>query len=561
LDLVGSIAGFIPILGNVLNFTNVIEAGDKVASAIADEKDTRLKEYTNTKYGNNSFVAEYPKKELSAEEVLSLLFKSSSIDYLDATNLLSECIFSGYVNDKEFKQEQQSALKQVAAEMIQNAYSMLGYSHAAQQYYIKDFPTLTEDTATDLASYYENFSDTKSAGTALLQAIDEAFKKDGYIDETERLIIREKMMALNSTVIDFQPYNKTRDYKGEMIEATKLAMSLSEDSINKQIDGYIKDIGKEIDSYSLGADPVIDYLHKQGSDLEQEAKNTRDIKIFKATEPFYKNSSRFFNALFQDMYPSLYKKAEFTWGSMKSEDFYQDPLTDWQLANQGKADSAFTWWNYNETSISVSDDDFLSYYDDFIPKYKSIFSRDYIDIAASLLNSGNEMEKVFEQYLITIAANRHMYDYSEFGDFFEPPLSSVVQANTPVTIQMPVLFDDFWKVYRPRWPLLAQGGRATDVSIIGEVGPEWAIPERHDARTAELLNSAREASGFSWTELIASTGGLNGGGNVVSNNITYAPVIHANDARGIEDVLSKDKQLLDDWWGKRQWEMARSQWA
>lgn len=76
-----------------------------------------------------------------------------------------------------------------------------------------------------------------------------------------------------------------------------------------------------------------------------------------------------------------------------------------------------------------------------------------------------------------------------------------------------------------------------------------------------MLNSAREASGFSWTELIASTGGLNGGGNVISNNITYAPVVHANDSRGVEDVLSKDKQMLDDWWKQKQWEIKRTQWA
>ena len=75
------------------------------------------------------------------------------------------------------------------------------------------------------------------------------------------------------------------------------------------------------------------------------------------------------------------------------------------------------------------------------------------------------------------------------------------------------------------------------------------------------MNSAREASGFSWNELIASTGGLNCGGNVISNNITYAPVVHANDASGVEEVLTKDKQLLDDWWKQKQWEIKRTQWA
>ena len=49
---------------------------------------------------------------------------------------------------------------------------------------------------------------------------------------------------------------------------------------------------------------------------------------------------------------------------------------------------------------------------------------------------------------------------------------------------------------QPSVPQYALGGRADSPSIFGEAGPEWAIPERHDGRTAALLKAAAQASGF-----------------------------------------------------------------
>ena len=93
--------------------------------------------------------------------------------------------------------------------------------------------------------------------------------------------------------------------------------------------------------------------------------------------------------------------------------------------------------------------------------------------------------------------------------------------------------------------LHAEGGRSDVPAIFGEAGPEWAIPEEHSDRTAELLNAAREASGFSWNELIARYGGLNGRSDGVVVNIgSYAPVITAQDSRGVEQKLIEDKDRL-----------------
>lgn len=90
----------------------------------------------------------------------------------------------------------------------------------------------------------------------------------------------------------------------------------------------------------------------------------------------------------------------------------------------------------------------------------------------------------------------------------------------------------------------AEGGRATTASIFGEAGPEWAIPEEHSARTAELLNQARQASGFTWGDLISRFGGLNATPNSKTVQLTYSPTIHAGDASGMAQALLSDKERL-----------------
>ena len=90
----------------------------------------------------------------------------------------------------------------------------------------------------------------------------------------------------------------------------------------------------------------------------------------------------------------------------------------------------------------------------------------------------------------------------------------------------------------------AEGGRATSASIFGEAGAEWAIPEEHTERTAELLDAARRASGFTWGELLTRYGGLNADARGGSMVVHYSPVINAQDARGVEAVLAADKERM-----------------
>lgn len=99
--------------------------------------------------------------------------------------------------------------------------------------------------------------------------------------------------------------------------------------------------------------------------------------------------------------------------------------------------------------------------------------------------------------------------------------------------------------------LFAEGGRATSASIFGEAGPEWAIPEEHSERTAALLNAAREASGFTWPDILARFGGLNANPSNEPTTIIYSPTINAADATGVERVLQEDKKRLDKWYEEK----------
>lgn len=99
--------------------------------------------------------------------------------------------------------------------------------------------------------------------------------------------------------------------------------------------------------------------------------------------------------------------------------------------------------------------------------------------------------------------------------------------------------------------LFAEGGRATSASIFGEAGPEWAIPEEHSERTAALLNAAREASGFTWPDILARFGGLNSNPNNQPTTIIYSPTIHAADATGVDQALQEDKKRLDKWYEEK----------
>lgn len=131
---------------------------------------------------------------------------------------------------------------------------------------------------------------------------------------------------------------------------------------------------------------------------------------------------------------------------------------------------------------------------------------------------------------------------------------------------------------------MAEGGRATEPVVFGEAGPEWFIPEEKTSRTASLILAAMRASGFSLPELAeiagarmfaeggttgaalqwsgmpdtSSAGGRGEAGSESGGGIQvqYSPVIHTDNAAGVDKVLKEDKKRfekwMEDWWAKRQ---------
>ena len=94
------------------------------------------------------------------------------------------------------------------------------------------------------------------------------------------------------------------------------------------------------------------------------------------------------------------------------------------------------------------------------------------------------------------------------------------------------------------------GGRADTPSIFGEDGPEWAIPERHDARTLALLQSAAKASGFTWADILNRTGGLNAT-PAQGRTFVFSPTIYANDAKGVDRALRDSEARMNAWWDEK----------
>ena len=125
--------------------------------------------------------------------------------------------------------------------------------------------------------------------------------------------------------------------------------------------------------------------------------------------------------------------------------------------------------------------------------------------------------------------------------------STYVQKSAPGVIHTPGkgLFSNMLSLF-------AEGGRSEEPAIFGEDGPEWAIPEEHSSRTAQLLDAARKGSGFTWKEILERNGGLNAnpqsGG---SRTLVYSPTIYARDADGVEARLLEDKARLEKWWRER----------
>jgi len=90
--------------------------------------------------------------------------------------------------------------------------------------------------------------------------------------------------------------------------------------------------------------------------------------------------------------------------------------------------------------------------------------------------------------------------------------------------------------------LYAEGGRATEPGILGEAGPEWAIPEEHTQNTLNLLAAAAAASGFTASDMASATAAATGG-----NTLVYSPTVIAEGGAGTVEALDTAFEKFKKW--------------
>ena len=170
--------------------------------------------------------------------------------------------------------------------------------------------------------------------------------------------------------------------------------------------------------------------------------------------------------------------------------------------------------------------------------------------------------------------------------------AQMASAFTPITQDVVIRQIGSANPNRPPLPAKAKGGRETVPSIFAEAGiPEWYIPEEHTDNTANLILGAAYGSGFDIFDLaeyaganLFAEGGVSGGGDVSlpvldwgslstdsgagsdsgggsgsgggsTIQIEYSPIVHADNAEGVEKALKADKarfeKWINEWWEKK----------
>ena len=205
------------------------------------------------------------------------------------------------------------------------------------------------------------------------------------------------------------------------------------------------------------------------------------------------------------------------------------------------------------TNMGITDTGFRSGIESVTELAKSLEGYDSIEVPSNLQSISDyyRMYKMlYPEQLVSVTDNG---EGEELRSELEQTFSEPIKQNVWITYGST---DSFGLTSVSRrtmnaYSKYAEGGRADTASIFGEAGAEWAIPEEHSTRTAELLDAARAASGFTWPELLSMSGGLNAGGSK-SVTLAYSPTIYATDAADVETKLIQDKSRMERWLRERE---------
>ena len=181
------------------------------------------------------------------------------------------------------------------------------------------------------------------------------------------------------------------------------------------------------------------------------------------------------------------------------------------------------------------------------------------------LGEKSKNEETLGEYVWGLFGEQPTIEFQPDEESAETAATTAVQTAQEYADEHPVLVTfnasdgsnmDIPEAFAGQIPGMADGGRTTEPAIFGEAGPEWFIPERHDAGTAALLIAAARASGFSMAELaVMSRARLFADGGTTSlgwssmpaaassvTQVHYSPVIHSDNPGAISEALREDKE-------------------
>lgn len=370
---------------------------------------------------------------------------------------------------------------------------------------------------------------------------------DGTLDDAERDAINATIARLDEIEAEIQGRREKAAHYVELQKLGALGMEGYKE-IAKNISGYV-------DSRSTAINDAVAtqqaYLQMAWDEAEQNADGTRTLRYYDANGNLIEES--YTEDSFNSAMDLLTKQGEERRAALAAEG--EAEIAKWQrrlASDNGMLDA------YELMQAALSD----TLYD---PLSKSALAHQAVEKGytyeeyADLLDKANDLARVYGGVYADMDLGQvpegAFWDKENPEIYFDVDEASYAEAEAareelakPIYTRVVTVHGAAAKVsgYQASSTALlyADGGRATQASIFGEAGAEWAIPEEHSSRTAELLNSARAASGFSWGELIARTGGLSGNPQNVTVPVTYSPTIYAGNASGLAEVLKQDKKEL-----------------
>lgn len=509
----------------------------------------------------------------------------ASTAYQEASTALAEDLLTAYITGDTLSKDEQDNLIALGDEMGKALIKGIQGSYDASSEFLYDTfggdgVAENDETYRDIidvlfAGYEDSLGKAEEIGNGMRDAMFKAFE-DGVVSSEEYRELQEWFEAYNQAMADAM--NDARDEQ-EYIDRQRLLKRAQTMSLDSFGDLYTEISGQKqtaVNDYLYDADTEWFRIQRQ-----MERQGRREDEIARAKADYYSNIS----------INSANKGAEYDSLAINSA------MAALIGSDQGTAFGNVLDIAERVTSGQLSVADARDTYDrEFGGDTVELF--DMIEEIVATFGGRTALQKAMEEYsaagntdlatqygnLLTaygiagsfghdIKTNLHVNGMMGIGDEGEyekllSPITMPVEMEDPTqevdnalsTAQKELNANPLTMTYRlfgggglggSNLQKYAEGGRATQASIFGEAGAEWAIPEEHSQRTAELLDQARAASGFTWLDLLSRTGGLNSGGSYTGGTLVYSPTIYANDATDVEQKLREDKERMEAWYEGR----------